>query len=139
MQIRHTLLGETLSGESDKFLEKWRNFRPTNSFARWKFRPTKSFARRKISPIRIFCTKVSSVLNGPLLVLSREVLWKWLVYLCDSWYTQNSLKLEGTYSSDKSDDFENLPRFVFEAQYLLPIIPSRKFINVKGPKRGIKN
>ena len=111
-----TLSSKTLSGESDEFFEKWRKFRPTNSFARRKFRqfrPTKSFAWRKISPIRIFCTKVSSVLNGPLLVLLREVLWKWLVYLCDSWYTQNSLKLEGSYSSDKSDDWVNLPQFVW--------------------------
>ena len=48
-----------------------------------------------------------------LLILSRDILWNWLAYLCDSWYMQNSLKLEGTYSSDKSDDWVNLPQFVW--------------------------
>ena len=37
----HTLSGETLSGESDEFFEKWWKFRPTSNSARRKFRPTK--------------------------------------------------------------------------------------------------
>ena len=37
-----TFIGQNFSsGESDEFFVWWRNFRPTNSFARRKFRPTK--------------------------------------------------------------------------------------------------
>ena len=106
-------MGETFSGE----LFVGRNYSSGEIFVTKRkirqFRPTKSFARRKISPVRIFCTKVSSVLNGPYFVLSKEVLWKWLFHLCDSWHTQNSRKLEGSYSPDKSHDWVNLPQFVW--------------------------
>ena len=37
MQKALTLLGETLSGKSDEFFEKWRKFRQTNNFARQSF------------------------------------------------------------------------------------------------------
>ena len=43
IELTYTLSGESLSGESDEFFEKWQKFRPTNSFARRKVLPDEKF------------------------------------------------------------------------------------------------
>ena len=78
---------------------------PNEWFRLTKISPFKNSCPKKYFAHQDFYIKITYVLNQTLLVFFKGVLLKWLVYLCDIWYTQNSPMLKDSTISNEWINF----------------------------------